>query len=320
MWVDAGQIDEYIGCRFPPRVARRLIRAWYALRFRFDATVEATSQARLVGLALGEPDAIAWRIAREAWLTRGMQRLTYAQLARYGAGSSLPQIEDLEARAWTVLGSDTAPRVIVTLHAGNYLEGFLALLPLIPRHQPLHIIKLASATEQETAAYRAFGHLGHQVHVHRLHEHPAGRVVRELRRTRGVLNIFVDVPPELGQTRPVTLFGRRARIVAGPILLGLLSGAIVVPAFSVLGPGGSSSVRLGRPLTCARLAGESHEAAIVRLAQALVRQVEAHVRAYPQQWALWPVLATLFESGDAECPPVTVDPASRQEDQDGVWS
>ncbi|MBX3706090.1 MAG: hypothetical protein KF911_05585 [Pseudomonadales bacterium] len=296
MPVDGARLGAFIARRLPQRPARGLVRVWYGQRFRFDRAVAGARQSALVGLALGEPDTIARRIAREAWTMRGLQRLVYARLAVSGPEGCGAEFDDLAAPAWAALGSECTPRIVVTLHAGNYLEGFLALLPLIPRHQPLHIIKLAAESALESAAYRSFGHLGHEVIVHRLHEHPAGRIVRELRRTCGVLIIFADVPPEFGQTRPVTLFGRPARLVAGPVLLGLLAGAILVPAFSIWSGEGRSSVRLGRPIACARLPGESGDDASVRLVRELARQIEAHVRAYPAQWALWPVLATLFEA------------------------
>jgi KDO2-lipid IV(A) lauroyltransferase len=83
------------------------------------------------------------------------------------------------------------------------------------------------------------------------------------------------------RARDVTLFGAPARIPEGPLRLGALTGAPLVPVFAARTGHRRYVVEVAPPV---RLRRTPTDAELDAAAQAIARELERFVRARPTQW------------------------------------
>ena len=119
-------------------------------------------------------------------------------------------------------------------------------------------------------------------------------VFRALRRGE-MLAMLIDVPPP-DQTIVVDFLGAPAEVSAAPARLALRTGAWVVPAVVLRGPGRDWLIRPIIDIRAVRYQPTGDEETDVRaLTQLIMRALERYVREYPEQWFIfrrvWPTVA-----------------------------
>jgi KDO2-lipid IV(A) lauroyltransferase len=114
-------------------------------------------------------------------------------------------------------------------------------------------------------------------------DQPPRRMVRHLQRP-GVLGIVPDQDVDVLMGEFVPFFGRPAHTVTGPAALAILSGAPILPAFT-LREGRRHRIRFLPPILCDR--GNSRAAERSRITRAWSEAMEEMIRAHPDHWAWW---------------------------------
>jgi KDO2-lipid IV(A) lauroyltransferase len=105
-------------------------------------------------------------------------------------------------------------------------------------------------------------------------------LIRHLQ-ARGVVALQVDRVPPGVRTRPVVLFGERARVPEGPLQLAKLSGAPVLPIFAARSGHRRYEVVAHAPIRLSRAAGEAE---LDAAAQSVADAMQSFLRAHPTQW------------------------------------
>jgi KDO2-lipid IV(A) lauroyltransferase len=109
-------------------------------------------------------------------------------------------------------------------------------------------------------------------------------------RDNEIVAIQLDRAAAAGGTRPVPFFGAAAPFPSGPFVLARLAGAPILPVFFPRLGRRHYGVRLGARVTLPRAAPD--DAALDRAMRAVVAELEAMVREFPQQWfqfaPFWP--------------------------------
>ena len=168
--------------------------------------------------------------------------------------------------------------VIATLHFGTWDLGAAALAAY---GFPVHAIaERFDYAPMNTLVQESRARLGMTVVPH---DRVGANVFRLLRRG-DLLATLVDVADNRSAVE-VEFFGARARLNSAPARIALRTGAWVMPAVVLRGPGDDLEIR---PIIDASL-GEftpsgDEEADVRALTHAIVRSLEPQIRAHPEQW------------------------------------
>ncbi len=118
------------------------------------------------------------------------------------------------------------------------------------------------------------------IRIERLDSH-AGTVLLETLRGGGVVGLLCD-RDIVGNGVPVTFFGERVRLPAGPATLALRTGATLVAAACYTGPGRDHFAVVTPPLAAERLGRLRDD--VVRVTQAIAVELEGLISRAPEQW------------------------------------
>jgi len=204
--------------------------------------------------------------------------------------------------------------VVATIHLGDYLEGLRQLRLAAAWSKRVFVVRRAAWSELEARAFeRVAADL--DVTVLRIGGGAAATAVRELRRGHVVVALY-DLPDRFGRAIDAELLGRPVRVVRGPAELAVLGDADVLPIFTRYDDRGASVVEAA-PVIAARWArgstaggGRARRAAREQRARHITRRLwrhaESFIRAYPEQWSNWPMVAELrAPSGCADVAPTS---------------
>ncbi|HLI09083.1 MAG TPA: lysophospholipid acyltransferase family protein [Ktedonobacteraceae bacterium] len=122
-------------------------------------------------------------------------------------------------------------------------------------------------------------------------EGSARRILRVLQQNLFVA-IVADRPVSAEEGVPITFFGRKTYVPAGPAALALKAGAALMPGFAWYGSHNRFYLRAFPPVFPEEVRGRSKEEAIICLTQRAYEAVEEMVREWPTQWYMfrpfWP--------------------------------
>lgn len=197
-------------------------------------------------------------------------------------------VEALGIRDWSrfdALLAEGRGVIFVSFHTGNWdLAGAAAAI----HGYPLHVVADVVGPPEFNAAVQD----ARRRHGMRLIEanHPtlAARTLMKALRAGEMVGLLIDVPTPEGV--PVRLFGRTARLPAGPATLALRTGARVVPTAVFRRPDNRFSLVLDERFTYHSTGDRADD--VRGLTQAMVTALEQLVRRQPEQWyifrELWP--------------------------------
>lgn len=172
------------------------------------------------------------------------------------------------------------PVILASAHLGSFESAIAALRSVSA--VPVHVVYARDSIGAfDRARSRARGHLG-------IVEQPVDRGLESwlaLRDALGrgeIVTILADrcLPGQRGRWMP--FLGRRGELPTGPVRLAALTGAPIIPTFSIPRPDGLATLRFEPAIEVAndgRPVDEHHPAQ-----QALVRAMERAIRAAPEHW------------------------------------
>lgn len=191
--------------------------------------------------------------------------------------------------------------IIVTAHFGAWDVAGVT----VANHTPLHVV-VEQFSDPRMDALVQSQRQAMGMSVLWMEQSPR-RILRVLK-ANGVVAIVTDRPMTSKDGVPVTFFGRRCYVPAGPATLALLSGAVILPGYArydaAYSPAYYSAV-----LTpfFAESTGD-RQADIIATTQRIYTALEEIIRPYPEQWAMfrpfWPAereenTATIATAPDA---------------------
>ena len=122
-------------------------------------------------------------------------------------------------------------------------------------------------------------------------EGSARRILRVLQQNQFVA-IVADRPVSADEGVPITFFGRRTYVPAGPAALALKTGAALMPGFVWYGARHRCYLRAFPPIFPQEVKGKGKEEALACLTQRIYDALEEMVREWPTQWYMfrpfWP--------------------------------
>ncbi len=122
-------------------------------------------------------------------------------------------------------------------------------------------------------------------------EGSARRILRVLQQNQFVA-IVADRPVSADEGVPITFFGRKTYVPAGPATLALKTGAAIMPGFAWYGSHNRFYLRGFPPIFPEEVKGKSKEDGVAFLTQRMYDAVEEMVREWPTQWYMfrpfWP--------------------------------
>ncbi len=117
-------------------------------------------------------------------------------------------------------------------------------------------------------------------------EGSARRILRVLQQNQFVA-IVADRPVSAEEGVPITFFGRKTYVPAGPAALALKTGASIMPGFVWYGSHHRFYLRAFPPIFPEEVKGKSKEEAVASLTQRMYVAVEEMVREWPAQWYMF---------------------------------
>jgi lauroyl/myristoyl acyltransferase len=168
--------------------------------------------------------------------------------------------------------------IIATAHLGNFefgahavaSRGFDMMILVEAFHNAPFLKKLAEMRK------------GKRVKIHPVGVSGMKESIQTLRRG-GIVTIVCD--RDINSTgRKVHFLGRETSFPVGVVDLARRTGAVIVPIFSLRGPGGKTSIFVEPPLKKSR--SENRDQAEKENLQSLAAVIEKYVRRYPEQWVV----------------------------------
>ena len=167
--------------------------------------------------------------------------------------------------------------IIMTAHLGNWellagsfcLQGFKgAVIGRRIYYEPYNqwILSLRSA-----------------VSVRTIYQDEAVRQTYSLLKAGGIVGILPDQDRDTVRSIFVDFFGRQAYTSVAPVKFAMASGAPILPAFMVRMPGDRYKLLLGN-LIRPKIEGGDRTASIRKYTEAWMKDFEAVIRCYPEQW------------------------------------
>jgi KDO2-lipid IV(A) lauroyltransferase len=175
--------------------------------------------------------------------------------------------------------SDKRGLVIVTAHTA----GWQIVGPLFARRRGLRIM-IAVAPERDAAASAIqdatqFDRGALVVHVG--DDVLSGLPLIRHLRSCGAVALQIDRTPPGTRSRNVRMFGALSRVPEGPLMLGALTGAPILPVFSARTGYRRYDIVAYPPI---RLAQKALDGELQRAAQAMADSCEDFARSFPTQW------------------------------------
>jgi KDO2-lipid IV(A) lauroyltransferase len=271
-----------------PVVPARLARALAALAGTLGYAIAPNARANVRGnlrQVLGHPAPAS--LVRSVFREGAQQYLDLLRLPTLGSSALGASVE---VRGWEHLERARAAGrgvLLVTAHLGSpNLVGQMIALRGCPTNVVLEAIE-PPALRDLVASLRA---------SHGIRPLVAGpgllrSIVVALSRNE-LVGLFVD-RDVLGNGVPVRFFGSLTRLPGGPAALGLRTGAAVLPAFTIRRPDGRYVGWFEPPLALVQT-GDVRADVLANTAR-VTRCIEAVIRCYPAQWAMfqpvWPAPA-----------------------------
>jgi KDO2-lipid IV(A) lauroyltransferase len=167
--------------------------------------------------------------------------------------------------------------IIVTGHLGAWQLG-----PYLLAHDGLGPLTVAMAAEPNAALQRFMESFPRPFRIVYTNGSTFGTLaLRPTLAAGGVVCMQLDRP--LGEAYATLPFaGGAARFATGPAALARLTGAPLVPAFLVMGPGAEVHVHVEEPISVRRT--RDRDADLGAATRAAVARYEHHARAVPLQW------------------------------------
>ena len=202
--------------------------------------------------------------------------VAYAEMLDRGAGALERRVIDESDASATIraLLDERRGLILATMHLGQWDLG----LRLLERFDvPVHVVML-SEDQREVTRYADAARAWKRLEVHQMGRSPllAVQLAAALRRGE-VVAVQIDRPVGPNVMR-VELFGAQATLPTGPAMLGLATGAPLLPVFVLFDRGKRFRLITLPPLRFAR--EEGLEPAMRRL----VETMESIVSRYPDQW------------------------------------
>lgn len=191
-----------------------------------------------------------------------------------------------------VIHGNSASRVLLSIHMGDFFGGFRALASLAESGRRAISLRREKTGDHGMQYFNA-DHIVHQVFYHG--QQQPGAIVAALRRGQHTLATLFDLKDDFGSTVVVNFFGQRARFVKGPAQLAILGRCQIFP-FVCFEQQGQHCIEMAPAIDTRLRADESLHQGTVRITQTLVKLAEGWIRRWPAQWKYLPVLPAYFEA------------------------
>ncbi len=200
-----------------------------------------------------------------------------------------------EAQFQELAVNDPRSRIIASFHFGDFLYGLNKLIAAQPKTIRSHVLSQYRYSPLfMDNMQRGFGHNAPtpstQLMIGQVTVSQLAALLRQKNRT---LLMFADLPRAYGETVCVNFLGRQAQFPKGIALLALASRVPLLPAICYQS-GDSHYVELGKQIEPTLMAGESMEAATVRITQQLISFFEYFLLQHPHQWRYLKLLPQYF--------------------------
>lgn len=256
-------------------VSHLLFRRWKGLR---DTVCRNLSP--VVGRDPGDPVVLA--LARRTFLNYGVYLVDYLQIHRLRSRAPrflIPEQAGVEHfREAMSLGRGA---ILITPHLGNWELGGVTFAL---RNHPMHALTLRDR-EERLQDYRDW--IRGTLNIQTIRIDPDGYdtalKLAGLLRQNQVIAMLGD-RWEGGKSVVVPFFGRPVRFPAGGPAVALVTGAPIIPVFTVLLPNGRYRSWMEPPIRVARGRGEDARTLVTRATREIAAVFEKAVAKHPDQW------------------------------------
>ena len=224
----------------------------------------------------------ALRLRYRLFLNFSRFMVTYAEMLDRGAGALEERLIDESDTEGTIrsLLAEGRGLILATMHMGQWDLG----LRLLERFDvPVHVVMLTE-DEREVRRYAEAARAWKRLEVHQMGRSPLLAVQLAAALNRGeVVAVQIDRPVGPNVMR-VELFGAATTLPTGPAILGLVTGAPVLPVFVLFDRGKSFRLVFLQPLRFERGAEPAGKPRLEHAMRRLVEVMEEIVSRYPDQW------------------------------------
>ena len=209
--------------------------------------------------------------------------VAYAEMLDRGAGALAERVVDEHDTAGTIraLLDEGRGLILATMHLGQWDLG----LRLLERFDvPVHVVMLQE-DEREVTRYADAARTWKQLEVHAMGRSPLLAVQLAAALKRGEV-VAVQIDRSVGPNgMRVELFGAPTTLPTGPAMLGLATGAPLLPVFVVLDRGRRFRLVSLPPLRFPRdVDAEERTSRLEQAMRQLVAAMESIVARHPDQW------------------------------------
>lgn len=182
------------------------------------------------------------------------------------------------------LCADNRSRILVSIHMGNYWQGYLRLGAANIQNGRRNIsLRKALPSVYEQEVFRNFEKLGVVTEFIRHDTDNPIKILSALRRGNTTLTCQFDLTQNFGKTVAVEFFGRKAFFVRGVAELAIASKIPIIP-FVTYYEHGFHHIEMAAPVETELFHGESLQEGTQRVTQQLARLAERWIRFRPYQW------------------------------------
>ncbi len=240
-------------------------------------------------LGTSERDPRARQLARDSWLKYGRYVSDFFYLPNATRDELLARMHDVTPPpgAFALIDEGLARGkgvILVSAHFGAWdVAGVM-----VASHVPIHlIVEPFDDPRMDKLVQEQRGGLGMGI----IPLDKMRQLFRVLQQN-GVIAVAIDRPVGPSEGVPVTFFGKRCYVPGGIAQIALKTGAAILPGYARYDDKYSETYYVGAmPLIIPESTGD-READVIRLTQRMYDALEAVMREYPDQWAMfrrfWP--------------------------------
>jgi len=261
----------YSGAEVAGRAMARLFRFAAPSRFKVAATA--------IQERLGLPENEAKDLAGKSLAHNFTSFLEILLTPRMGQDFIDNRLEYNDKELFDAFRNPHRPVIFATAHLGSWelLSGAMGLTNKAKNKQ------VVVRKPKDEALHRVMTELRGSKGVEIIeHRHAVFKLLKSLKRG-GVAAFLVDHNCSRDEALFLPFLGKTAAVNAGPALLAVRTGALIVPVFLVRLGQGRFRMLMDPPLDTQKLSGDRAER-IRAAAEFYTRAVERYVRQYPEQW------------------------------------
>lgn len=272
-----------------PFMWRRCVLRWLAsLNSRLGERIPEHNERHMaltqaLGTALNEPAATLrqWLIRHRFWLDyQYARRLAHLDSDSDGGRLLADFIWPDRDAYLACLQADSASRVLVTIHMGDFFGAFRVIAS---EADPGRQVTSLRREEDDGRVQRMLVNNPGAHHIARHGIDQPTDIIAALRKGNHTLTALFDLSTHFGETVEVLFFGQPARFVRGPAQMAIMGRARIIP-FVTYESGGRQIVEMASAIDVGLRSGESLQDAAARITQQLATLAERWIRQHPEQW------------------------------------